>query len=781
MLGGLAPGVLAFNKSEPPDFSNTSPGSTYTLDLGTNTFSGAVSTPSDGQDNFQVTVPAGARMTLATKNFVDGGGVQSPACTFNTESLSGTGTGTFTMGYPLPAGTYQATISAGFSVGNAWTNTFVLGPTPDIAVTVASGSITVSENSANSMVLNVSQPSAGNVTFAATNRTFTVNNGPLLTNVTGSISLTGVTGLQISMGNGSNTVNVGAFTGTTFPGVTIYCGTNYNTVNLNGSITFASGNSLDIELQNDTPATNSITVSNNVQLVTSGTGAITMLASRNVALSSGALLQVQNGDLDVEANQQAQPTTGNFTSLNLDGATLRSTGTGYVYAFGTGGNDSGGYQLGVQVINGAQIIGGSGFVIVNGNGGNSTGQVNRGVTVYGTGSTITSSSGSVYVTGVAGTNGSYYGIGLSVLFGGQISAGGTGQVQINCTGAGQAGSGYDQGLEMGSAGSLITSGGGAVTINATAGPGVNSGLSAGIYLVNSSAITTPTAGGNITLNSDSDIFDSTIDIITTNHASSVTFETGTFGTHVFLGAGGNSTGSPNTLALTDAELDRVNTAILYLGLNSGGVYILAPITHPYATNFVILPGLNGSLYSLVSGTDISLVNNGTVTLQFGSAAFQISGPAAESGYPPLTVSGRVAINGCSLNVSNSTYSCKPGDVFTIINNTGSLPVTGTFQGLPQGSFLKVNGQPVRIFYNGGDGNDVVLVSAQPKLSAGGLTNGQWHLNAFAFPTNTFTIQVTTNFITWTNLGTAATDTNGNMTFTDSNAFKFPYRFYRVTN
>jgi Ca2+-binding RTX toxin-like protein len=51
-----------------------------------------------------------------------------------------------------------------------------------------------------------------------------------------------------------------------------------------------------------------------------------------------------------------------------------------------------------------------------------------------------------------------------------------------------------------------------------------------------------------------------------------------------------------------------------------------------------------------------------------------------------------------------------GDVarITLIDNSGSAPVAGTFDGLPEGATLAVAGTTYQISYLGGDGNDVVL-------------------------------------------------------------------------
>ena len=53
---------------------------------------------------------------------------------------------------------------------------------------------------------------------------------------------------------------------------------------------------------------------------------------------------------------------------------------------------------------------------------------------------------------------------------------------------------------------------------------------------------------------------------------------------------------------------------------------------------------------------------------------------------------------------------KKGDTFMIINNNGSAPVQGTFNGLPEGAEFAVDGATFKISYVGGDGNDVVLTA-----------------------------------------------------------------------
>jgi hypothetical protein len=99
----------------------------------------------------------------------------------------------------------------------------------------------------------------------------------------------------------------------------------------------------------------------------------------------------------------------------------------------------------------------------------------------------------------------------------------------------------------------------------------------------------------------------------------------------------------------------------------------------------------------------------------------------------------------------------------------------------------VSGQPFRIHYAGGSGNDVTLVRDSgvvvvgPTFSTVTYSNGLFRLIGAGGASALYTIQASTNFINWTNIGTATSDGSGIFNFTDSNAFKFNYRFYRTTN
>ncbi len=49
-----------------------------------------------------------------------------------------------------------------------------------------------------------------------------------------------------------------------------------------------------------------------------------------------------------------------------------------------------------------------------------------------------------------------------------------------------------------------------------------------------------------------------------------------------------------------------------------------------------------------------------------------------------------------------------GTVFTLIDNTGAMPVNGAFSNLPDGSTISVGSNTFQANYEGGDGNDLTL-------------------------------------------------------------------------
>ena len=73
------------------------------------------------------------------------------------------------------------------------------------------------------------------------------------------------------------------------------------------------------------------------------------------------------------------------------------------------------------------------------------------------------------------------------------------------------------------------------------------------------------------------------------------------------------------------------------------------------------------------------------------------------------IANGVTINGAALNLVGQTQgSLKQGLRLTLISNTSANPINGTFNNLPDGGIVTINGNNFQASYKGGDGNDLTL-------------------------------------------------------------------------
>jgi hypothetical protein len=96
-----------------------------------------------------------------------------------------------------------------------------------------------------------------------------------------------------------------------------------------------------------------------------------------------------------------------------------------------------------------------------------------------------------------------------------------------------------------------------------------------------------------------------------------------------------------------------------------------------------------------SGTDYQININGTV---------------AGTEYDQLVENGEIYLNNAKLTV-NVGYVSVPADRYVLVDNDGTDAIHGTFNGLANHAIVNIGGENYRIFYDGGTGNDVVLVRA----------------------------------------------------------------------
>jgi autotransporter-associated beta strand protein len=112
--------------------------------------------------------------------------------------------------------------------------------------------------------------------------------------------------------------------------------------------------------------------------------------------------------------------------------------------------------------------------------------------------------------------------------------------------------------------------------------------------------------------------------------------------------------------------------------------------------------------ALNPGNGIGTISLGQFNLSTGALNIEIEGATAGTGYDQVVASSNITLGG-TLNIS-STYSPPLGTVLTIINNTSSYAISGTFAGLSEGATVNVGNSACTISYVGGNGNDVTLSS-----------------------------------------------------------------------
>jgi fibronectin-binding autotransporter adhesin len=185
------------------------------------------------------------------------------------------------------------------------------------------------------------------------------------------------------------------------------------------------------------------------------------------------------------------------------------------------------------------------------------------------------------------------------------------------------------------------------------------------------------------------------------------------------------------------------------------------------------------------GNSPGLLNSGSLALNPASILeVELNGTNAGVSYDQVNVAGTVNLGGATLKPLLG-FNSAVSNQFVIIANDGVEPITGTFNGLPEGSTLIAGSTIFQITYKGGDGNDVVLkqISAIAPPNITGVTplgNGQIQLSGTGIGGLIYTVQANTNLATadWTVIGTVTADQNGALTFVDINAPNYMMRFYR---
>jgi ELWxxDGT repeat protein len=445
-----------------------------------------------------------------------------------------------------------------------------------------------------------------------------------------------------------------------------------------------------------------------------------------VSLASSS---ISNVGTDLEASVTVTGTGG----VDLVASSITSDG-GSVFVEAHG-RETGGFGVGVR--NGSLIRSEandtSASVTVIGHGGDASG---FGVWVAGGDGTsaISSNAGEVFVEGVAGGAGteSSGNVGVLLEWGALItSTSNNAPVTVKGIGGGGGGTG-NHGIAILDIVSMISSSGGNIEVIGTPGQGTDR---FGIRLVSGGKVQATTGTPTVTLTADS------MDLASASSieagANTVILRPETAGTQIDLGGPDSST----ALGLTDAELNRIAAGTIQIGdSTSGDLTLSASIVHQTGSDFrlvsganilfdagsidtgggnlFIAPGSSGSFSPITGGVEI--VMGGDATLSFASGTqinSWIDGPIPDTQLRQLNVQGKIDLTGTVLTLGGE-YVPTYLERLILVQNDGTDPIIGTFQDLPQGQIININGMDKKLSYVSGNGNDVALIAVADTVCNG---------------------------------------------------------------
>gem|GEM_PF-638120 len=655
----------------------------------------------------------------------------------------------------------------------------------------------------------------------------------LTTSGTGTITLTTTRNILVSSGavisvvNGNLTLNANTAATNTAPTVGIIItsastlttsGTGNISLNGKGGSSAGSGNHRGLNILGASTISSTSSSAGAGTITLNGTGGQGTLQNYGVEIQeTGTSVTSVVGDISITGQGGAGTSNNNFGVQAELGAVVSSTGAAKININGTGGTSTTG--IGVRVANDTtQVTSSGGDITITGQGANG-GSGNFGVSIAfgglvnatggakininGTGGTgtgslsgvivsnfdagtnapsrVTSNSGDINITGIAGGGTSSGNIGINTDTSARITATGAANITLNGTGGAGSSDCYGIGFEGGdAAGTGISAVNGNITLNGTGGPSAGTDMD-GVRFEDSfgaqSVSVTTTGTGTLTINGTAGNTDATsagINIVDdttmslTGATNSFIADTMDFGTsNASVNAGANSltlrqktngividlggTDSTAQLGLTDTELDIINAATLNIGnANSGAITVSTAITRAASTalnltsggainlnassldsgggNVSLTPGSSAAVNPTATGTDVSMSTTGTLAFVSGAdLAIQINGTTVDTQYRQLNVVGGVNLTGVDLVLSGS-HTPAAGQSFIIVNNDGADAVTGTFNGLAEGASIPNflgSALTAKITYVGGDGNDVVIsIPTPPKYRS--KQSGNWN-------------------------------------------------------
>jgi autotransporter-associated beta strand protein len=229
-------------------------------------------------------------------------------------------------------------------------------------------------------------------------------------------------------------------------------------------------------------------------------------------------------------------------------------------------------------------------------------------------------------------------------------------------------------------------------------------------------------GTSGTLGSGSVVNNATLNI---NRSNSVTLGNAISGTGAFNQNGTGTTVLTGTSTYSGATTINAGTLQVDGSISSAATVKSGATLSGTDTVGAVTVETGGTLDPIASLNTGVLTSDGPLNISISNA----------STFDSIITPGTVSLtSGFTANLSGTPVAIPLGTVMKIIDNTGTSPVSIT--GLVDGQTLTLASQTFRLFFNGGDGNDVVLVRAN-------------------LPTTTFVDDAWTGFVN----GQAITDLN----------------------
>ncbi len=343
------------------------------------------------------------------------------------------------------------------------------------------------------------------------------------------------------------------------------------------SLTFAAGSKISLSSGLSSTGVESVTFDNAID-ASGGSSAISVDAPTAIVVA--ATITGGSGGVSLTANS-AGAATGNSTGITVGNATtnpavtIATTSNGTISLVGRGAGNG----VGVYLAGGAGITAnGSGNVTVNGIGGNGSDNLTQGIFTQGSrggapGTTISSGTGAISITGDAGASANF---------------------------------GFTSGVDLG-LGTTITTGGD-VAITAIEAP--NKLVVSAQEAFYTEADITAGTGKKVTVQANSvSLAGGSVKAA----SGTVAFETRSAGTQIYL----ENVEILGLLCLTDAEIDRVTAGTLVIGnADSGAVTVSVAISPANATNLGLTTGSTIAIDGLltVGGSgNLALTSNGAIT------------------------------------------------------------------------------------------------------------------------------------------------------------------------